>query len=105
MLPLAHGIIRLEHRGAGLWSALGALTAGPALVAAFIVIERRARTPLVPPGIFRKAAMVRADLAALLFLGAAVPALGLRDAGPADGRRKDPASATHDRADGGVPEP
>ncbi|MGV4891986.1 MFS transporter [Streptomyces viridosporus] len=70
MLLLAYGIIRLEHGGAGIGSTLGALAAGLALVAAFIVIERRATAPLVRLGIFRKTAMVRADLAALLFLGA-----------------------------------
>ena len=70
MLLLAFGIVRLEHRGEGLGLTLGALTAGLALVAAFIVIERRAKAPLVRLGIFRQAAVVRADLGALLFLGA-----------------------------------
>ncbi|WP_030257679.1 MFS transporter [Streptomyces violens] len=70
MLLLAYGIVRLEHGGEGLVLTLGALAAGPALVAAFIAIERRAKAPLVRLGIFRRAAMVRADLAALLFLGA-----------------------------------
>ncbi|MGW0133553.1 MFS transporter [Streptomyces sp. NPDC003299] len=70
MLLLAYGIVRLEHRGEGLGPTLGALAAGSALVAAFIVIERHAKAPLVPLAIFRKTAMVRADLAALLFLGA-----------------------------------
>ncbi|WP_107501723.1 MFS transporter [Streptomyces viridosporus] len=70
MLLLAYGIVRLEHRGAGLGPTLGTLAAGLALVAAFILIERRATAPLVPLEIFRKATMVRADLAALLFLGA-----------------------------------
>ncbi|MGW5972248.1 MFS transporter [Streptomyces sp. NPDC055186] len=70
MLLLAYGIVRLEHGGAGLGPTLGALAAGLALVAAFILIERRATAPLVRLGIFRKTAMVRADLAALLFLGA-----------------------------------
>jgi MFS family permease len=70
MLLLAYGIVRLEHRGEGLGLTLGALTAGLALVAAFIVIERRAKAPLVRLGIFRNAAVVRADLGALLFLGA-----------------------------------
>ncbi|MFG1966192.1 MFS transporter [Nonomuraea sp. NPDC049028] len=70
MLLLAFGIVRLEHRGEGLGLTLGAFAAGLALVGAFIVIERRAKAPLVRLGIFRKAAMVRANLAALLFLGA-----------------------------------
>ncbi|NUT42245.1 MAG: MFS transporter [Thermoactinospora sp.] len=70
MSLLAYGIVRLEHGGDGLALTLGSLAAGLALVAAFIVIERRARTPLIRLEIFRKAAMVRADVAAMLFLGA-----------------------------------
>jgi MFS family permease len=70
MLLFAYGVVRLEHRGDGLGLTLGALAAGLALVAAFIVIERRAKAPLVRLDIFRNAAMVRADLGALLFLGA-----------------------------------
>lgn len=50
MLLVAYGIVRLEHRGEGLGLTLGALTAGLALVAAFIVIERHAKTPLVTAG-------------------------------------------------------
>ena len=38
-------------------------------MAAFVVIERRSQAPLVRLVIFRKAAMARADLGALLFLG------------------------------------
>ncbi|MER6141408.1 MFS transporter [Streptomyces sparsogenes] len=70
MLLFAYGIVRLEHRGEGLGLTLGALAAGVALGSAFIVIERRAKAPLVRPAIFREAAMVRADVGALLFLGA-----------------------------------
>ncbi|MFB4303907.1 MFS transporter [Actinomadura sp. NTSP31] len=70
MLLFAYGIVRLEHGGDGLGLTLGALAGGLALVAAFVVIERRAEAPLVRLGIFRKTAMVRAHLGALLFLGA-----------------------------------
>ncbi|MFK4066402.1 MFS transporter [Streptomyces sp. NPDC029674] len=70
MLLLAFGIVRLEHRGEGIGLTLGALAAGLALVVTFIAIERRATAPLVRLGIFRKAAMVRADVGAALFLGA-----------------------------------
>ncbi|MDL4816422.1 MFS transporter [Actinomadura opuntiae] len=70
MLLFAFGIVRIEHGGEGLALTLGALAAGPVLVAVFVVIERRARVPLVRLGIFRHAAMVRADAGALLFLGA-----------------------------------
>ncbi|EEP72336.1 transmembrane efflux protein [Micromonospora sp. ATCC 39149] len=54
MLLLAYGIVRLDHRGAGRGLTLGALAAGLALVAAFILIERRATAPLVRLGIFRR---------------------------------------------------
>ncbi|MEO3749331.1 MFS transporter [Streptomyces sp. B6B3] len=70
MLLLAYGIVRLEHGGEGLGLTLGALAAGLALVVAFVLVERRVRAPLVRLGIFRRAAMVRADVGALLFLGA-----------------------------------
>ncbi|MFE6281060.1 MFS transporter [Streptomyces sp. NPDC057877] len=70
MLLFAYGVVRLEHGGEGLGLTLAALTAGLALVAVFLSVERRAKAPLVRLGIFRKAAMVRADVGALLFLGA-----------------------------------
>ncbi|MDT0320613.1 MFS transporter [Streptomyces millisiae] len=70
MLLLAYGVVRLEHGGEGLGLTLGAFAAGLVLVAAFIAVERRAAAPLVRLGIFRRSAMVRADVGALLFLGA-----------------------------------
>ncbi|MGK5553860.1 MFS transporter [Actinomadura kijaniata] len=70
MLLFAYGVVRLEHRGHGLGPTVGALAAGLALLAVFVMVERRARAPLVRLGIFRRTAMVRADLGALLFLGA-----------------------------------
>ncbi|NSC25538.1 MFS transporter [Streptomyces albus subsp. chlorinus] len=70
MLFLAYGIVRLEHRGEGFGTTLGAFAAGLVLVAVFVMVERRAEAPLVRLGIFRQTGMVRADLAALLFLGA-----------------------------------
>ncbi|MEU3529269.1 MFS transporter [Streptomyces sp. NPDC038707] len=70
MLLFAYGITRLEHPGTGGALTLGAFVAGAVLVAAFVVVERRAKVPLVRLGIFHKTAMVRADLGASLFLGA-----------------------------------
>ncbi|WP_327085534.1 MFS transporter [Nonomuraea sp. NBC_01738] len=45
------------------------LAASLALLAAFVMIERRSRSPLVRLGIFRSGALVRANLGAILFSG------------------------------------
>ncbi|MBA9002567.1 MFS transporter [Thermomonospora cellulosilytica] len=70
MLLLVYGVVRLEHpsRGPGLTAAV--LAAGLALLAAFVLIERRAADPLVRPGILRSGTLVRTNAAALLFIGA-----------------------------------
>ncbi|MDR8408747.1 MFS transporter [Nonomuraea sp. 3-1Str] len=68
MLLLVYGVIRLEHPGQGLWVTVAVFTAGVALLAAFVVIERRSADPLVRLGILRSAPLVRANLGALLFL-------------------------------------
>ncbi|MEW1843185.1 MFS transporter [Nonomuraea angiospora] len=68
IMLLVLGVERAAHVGAG-WTA-GALVAGLALVALFLVIERRSAAPLVRLGIFRSAPLVRANLAGLLFSGA-----------------------------------
>jgi MFS family permease len=70
MLLAAYTVVRLEH-GLDAWrstaaSALGALLLG----AAFVAVERRAAHPLVRLGILRTGPVVRADLGALLFVGA-----------------------------------
>ncbi|MFD0318625.1 MFS transporter [Streptomyces flavalbus] len=70
MLLVAYGIVRLEHGGEGLGLTVGVLVTGLALVAVFVAVERRATAPLVRLGIFRRAALVRANVGALLFLGA-----------------------------------
>ena len=70
MLLAAYTVIRLEH-GLHDWQ----LTAAAALAAlllgaAFVAVERRSATPLVRLGLLRKGSVVRADLGALLFVGA-----------------------------------
>lgn len=62
---LVLGVERASHTGLG-WT-LGALGLGLALLGAFVLVERRAKTPLVRLGIFRSASLVRANLAGLLF--------------------------------------
>ncbi|SNS55248.1 Predicted arabinose efflux permease, MFS family [Streptosporangium subroseum] len=68
MLLLVYGVVRLEHPGNGRAGTVGTFAAGLALLAAFVVIERRAANPLVRLGILRSGPLVRANLGALLFL-------------------------------------
>ncbi|WP_232107869.1 MULTISPECIES: MFS transporter [Streptomyces] len=70
MLLAAYTVVRLEH-GLHDWplTAVAGLAA-LALGAAFVVVERRAAAPLVRLGILRNGSVVRADLGALLFVGA-----------------------------------
>ncbi|MGW3726538.1 MFS transporter [Streptomyces sp. F001] len=70
MLLAAYAVVRLEH-GLHDWplTALAVLAAA-ALGGAFVAVERRAAAPLVRLGILRKGSVVRADLGALLFVGA-----------------------------------
>ncbi|WP_250563204.1 MFS transporter [Sphaerisporangium fuscum] len=69
MLLLVYGVVRLEHLDGDLLVTFGAFAGGLALLAAFIVIERRVRDPLVRLGILRSGPLVRANLGALLFVG------------------------------------
>ncbi|GII05100.1 MFS transporter [Planobispora takensis] len=70
MLLLAYGVVRLEHPGDGWAGTVAAFAGGSALLAAFVVIERRSAAPLVRPGILRAGALARTGVAALLFIGA-----------------------------------
>ncbi|MGV9754637.1 MFS transporter [Streptomyces tricolor] len=64
---LVLGVERAAHTS--LVQTLGTLGAGLAFLAAFLAVERRAASPLVRLGIFRNAALVRANLVGLLFAG------------------------------------
>ncbi|MEV0596906.1 MFS transporter [Nonomuraea cavernae] len=66
MMLLAYGVVRLEHPGEGLALTAGVFAGGLALLAAFVVIERRSAAPLVRLGLLRSGPLVRANLAALL---------------------------------------
>ncbi|KXK62122.1 MFS transporter [Micromonospora rosaria] len=70
MLLLVYGVVRLEHGGDGIGVSVGFLAVGAALLALFVAVQRRAADPLVRLGILRRAALVRTNLAALLFMGA-----------------------------------
>ncbi|WP_345681417.1 MFS transporter [Streptosporangium roseum] len=67
VLLLVFAVERAAHVG---WAqTLLLLAASLALLAAFVAIERRSRSPLVRLGIFRSGALVRANLGAILFSG------------------------------------
>ncbi len=65
ILLLVLGVERVSH--ASLVSTVVTLGAGLASLAAFVVVERRAATPLVRLGIFRSATLLRTNVAGLLF--------------------------------------
>ena len=68
MLLLVFTIVRVPDVE---WAVTGAtLAAGLALLRAFVAIERRSAAPLVRLGILRSGPLVRANLGALLFVGA-----------------------------------
>ncbi|MEU9855389.1 MFS transporter [Streptomyces sp. NPDC047974] len=70
MLLLAYGVVRLEHGLDGWALTLAVFAAGLALAAVFVRVERRAAVPLVRLGLLRTPSVLRADLGALLFVGA-----------------------------------
>lgn len=65
ILLVVLGVERAAHTGAG-WTAV-TLAAGAVFLALFLTVERRAASPLVRLGIFGDRALVRANLAGLLF--------------------------------------
>jgi MFS family permease len=68
MLLLVFAVVRAPDVG---WApTLATLAAAGALLAAFVAIERRSAAPLVRFGILRSAPLVRANLGAMLFIGA-----------------------------------
>ncbi|AXB45153.1 MFS transporter [Amycolatopsis albispora] len=69
MLLLVYGVVRLEHPAQGWGWTVAAFAGGVALLAAFVVIERRSPAPLVRLGILRSAPLVRTNLSAALFAG------------------------------------
>lgn len=62
---LTYGFTAWTAHGPGP-SVLGSLAAGACALAAFVVVERRARNPLVPPSIFRNKAFSGANLVTFL---------------------------------------
>ncbi|WP_342234487.1 MFS transporter [Inquilinus sp. OTU3971] len=69
MLAAAFGVTRLERAAEDLDAALIAFAVSAALWILFVIIEHGTRSPLVRLGIFRSAALIRANLVTLLFAG------------------------------------
>jgi MFS family permease len=67
MLLLVFGVVRAPDVAAQ--QTVAAIAGGFALLAAFVIIERRSAAPLVRLGILRSTPLLRANLGALLFVG------------------------------------
>jgi EmrB/QacA subfamily drug resistance transporter len=72
MLLLVHTIVEAPERGWGSPESLGAFALAALLLAAFVAIERRTRSPLVRLGILRNGPLVRANVGAMALFGAYV---------------------------------
>ncbi|GGU73800.1 MFS transporter [Streptomyces litmocidini] len=66
LLALVHGLTRTGEHGWTDPTALTALTAGAALLAAFVLVERRAASPLVPIHVLKRRTVVWGNLAGLV---------------------------------------
>ena len=70
---LVYGITRVEEEGFTAPETLLSLGFSILLLALFVVVERRVRHPLVPPGVFRSRPLVGANLVALTLTAATTP--------------------------------
>jgi EmrB/QacA subfamily drug resistance transporter len=70
MLILVYAVVSAPEAGWGSARTIGLLVLAAALLAAFVVIERRTANPLVRLGILRSGALVRANVGAMTLIGA-----------------------------------
>ncbi|WP_034487191.1 MFS transporter [Actinomadura oligospora] len=70
MSALVYGVVRLEHASDGPLLTAAVFAAGIVLLTAFVLVERRVPEPLVRLGVLRSGPLARANLTALLFVGA-----------------------------------
>ncbi|MBO2448337.1 MFS transporter [Actinomadura barringtoniae] len=70
MSALVYGVVRLEHPSASPALTAAVFAAGLLMLAAFVAVERRVKEPLVRLGVLRSAPLLRANVGALLFMGA-----------------------------------
>lgn len=73
LLVLVLALVRAPHAGTA--GTLGLLALAGLLAAAFVLVERRTRDPLVRPALLRSGALIRANLGAMALLGGWVGAL------------------------------
>lgn len=69
MVALIYGIVAVGE-GGQLIAGISAFAAAAVLLAAFAVIERRVKDPLLRPGVLREGLLLRVSTAGLLFIGA-----------------------------------
>jgi predicted MFS family arabinose efflux permease len=69
MLALVWSVVEAPERGWGDPVTVGGLALAAALLAGFVAIERRSRTPLVRLGMLRSGSLVRANLGAMALFG------------------------------------
>ena len=72
MLLLVSAVVGAPQSGWASASTLGSFAGAAVLLAAFAVIERRSRDPLLPLGIFRSGSLTRANLGILALFGSYV---------------------------------
>jgi EmrB/QacA subfamily drug resistance transporter len=69
MLLLVYSVVEAPDQGWGSVRTLGSIAIAAAILATFVMIERRTPTPLVRLGILRSGALVRANLGAMSLIG------------------------------------
>jgi MFS family permease len=69
MLALVYSVVEAPSRGWRDGSTIGGLVLSIALLAAFVVVERRSPHPLVRLGVLRVRTLIAADVAAMLYFG------------------------------------
>ena len=70
MLLLVHTVVQAPERGWGSTTTIVAFALAALVLAAFVAVEQRSRSPLVRLGILRSGAVVRANLGAMMLFGA-----------------------------------
>jgi predicted MFS family arabinose efflux permease len=70
MLLLVHSVVQAPERGWGSGTSILAFAISAALLAAFVAVEQRSKSPLVRLGILRSAPILGANLGAMVLFGA-----------------------------------